>query len=435
MNPLSLSDRLQVARDLARSGKLDAAVALYQELLPQVPAEAGEFLGIYALRQGRWRDAVLLLEQAVQLSPDNPMLLENLGIAHLELDQTDKATPLFLRVLEHRPEFFVSRLYLGLAARRGGHASEALSQLYWALAQAQKRGFWLNEKTTQPWLLNRVLEASAFVRDYQMEQLLVPLKEAGNGTCAAPLDRVDAFVRSHLGVDPQKPSDPRQAPNKHYVPGLPSSPWFDTGLLPWTRRLEEMFPAILEEYQSLTGNSGVFESFLKFTSPAQIPKHLGTSGAPPRWDAFFFYRHGVRNEENCRRCPRTAALLEELPLIRLPGLAPEICFSILTPGTHILPHRGDANLRSVVHLPLMVPPDCRLKVGGEERCWEPGRVLAFDDTYEHEAWNRSDQNRIVLLMDTWNPHLTQPEQHALTRVLAAMLELSAGIERHKPVVL
>jgi aspartate beta-hydroxylase len=226
--------------------------------------------------------------------------------------------------------------------------------------------------------------------------------------------------------------DPRQAPKKHRIPGLPATPWFDPALFPWTRRLQEAFPDILAEYLSVAGVPGSLQPFLDFRSPEQIARHLGSTGPAPEWNAFFFYRHGERYEENCRRCPKTAAVLDSLPLIRLPGATPEICFSVLTPGSHILPHRGDSNLRSVVHLGLVVPPDCVLKVAGEERSWEPGGILAFDDTYEHEAWNRSGGVRAVLLMDAWNPHLTDVERSVLPRVIGAMGEIAAETERLRP---
>ena len=92
-------------------------------------------------------------------------------------------------------------------------------------------------------------------------------------------------------------------------------------------------------------------------------------------------------------------------------------------------------MRSVVHLGLAVPDDCALNVGGEARTWQPGKVLAFDDTYEHEAWNRSERARAVLLMDAWNPHLTEAEKAVLPAVVAALKKLGEDLQAHKPEVL
>jgi aspartate beta-hydroxylase len=104
-------------------------------------------------------------------------------------------------------------------------------------------------------------------------------------------------------------------------------------------------------------------------------------------------------------------------------------FSVLTPGTHILPHRGVTNTRIVCHLPLVVPGDCALVVGGERHVWRVGEAVAFDDTYEHEAWNRGSSTRVVLIIDVWNPHLTAPEREAVTALVEAIGDFNraAGI--------
>jgi aspartate beta-hydroxylase len=123
----------------------------------------------------------------------------------------------------------------------------------------------------------------------------------------------------------------------------------------------------------------------------------------------------VKNEEVCARCPETAAALDAIPQNRVPGKAPSAFFSILKPGAHIPPHTGVTNTRAIVHLPLVVPPGCSFRVGGETREWRVGEAFAFDDTIEHEAWNRSAEPRIVLILDVWNPHLDAAEQDLLAR--------------------
>jgi aspartate beta-hydroxylase len=103
-------------------------------------------------------------------------------------------------------------------------------------------------------------------------------------------------------------------------------------------------------------------------------------------------------------------------------LGPEVMFSFLSPGTHLLPHHGVTNARIVVHLPLIVPSDCALRVGGEIHAWREGRLVFFDDTYEHEAWNRSGEMRVVLIMDCWNPHLSEAERAAAHDLMAAIAD-------------
>ena len=140
------------------------------------------------------------------------------------------------------------------------------------------------------------------------------------------------------------------------------------------------------------------------------------------WSACFLWEYGERNDAVCALCPETAAALAEVPQTHLPGKAPSAFFSILRPGAHIPAHTGVTNTRAIIHLPLVVPEGCRFRVGGETREWKEGEVFAFDDTIEHEAWNDSDEIRIVLIFDVWNPHLTAPEQRYLTKLFEVVAD-------------
>ena len=73
----------------------------------------------------------------------------------------------------------------------------------------------------------------------------------------------------------------------------------------------------------------------------------------------------------------------------------------------------------MVHLPLIVPEDCSFRVGGETRNWVPGEAFAFDDTIEHEAWNRSNRDRAILIIVAWNPYLSDDVRGMIGRLYAA----------------
>lgn len=111
------------------------------------------------------------------------------------------------------------------------------------------------------------------------------------------------------------------------------------------------------------------------------------------WTVFPFYKFGEKIALTCAICPATAALIETVPGMVTAG------FSRLAPGTHITPHTGytDAVLR--FHLGLTEATDCGLRVGDETRGWHPGSAFVFDDTNEHEAWNRGTAERVILLLD------------------------------------
>ena len=102
-------------------------------------------------------------------------------------------------------------------------------------------------------------------------------------------------------------------------------------------------------------------------------------------------------------------------------------FSLLSPHTHIPAHSGETNARLLVHLPLIVPGNCRFRVGNETRDWKEGQAWIFDDTINHEAWNDSDDLRVILMIDVWNPYLSQAERAMVSELLNGVSEYySAG---------
>ncbi len=107
-----------------------------------------------------------------------------------------------------------------------------------------------------------------------------------------------------------------------------------------------------------------------------------------------------------------------MPLADIDGLCPNAMFSALAPKSHIPPHNGETNARVVAHLPLIVPEGCSYRVGFDWRRWHVGETLIFDDTIEHEARNDSDELRVVLIFDLWNP-LLLPAERELVRTMTA----------------
>ena len=95
------------------------------------------------------------------------------------------------------------------------------------------------------------------------------------------------------------------------------------------------------------------------------------------------------------------------------------CFRGCRPGAHIPPHFGTENHRITVHLPLIVPGDCEIRVGSARHAWREGELFAFDDSYEHEAWNRSGKDRVVLIFQAHNPDLRPEERAAIEHAIGA----------------
>jgi aspartate beta-hydroxylase len=256
------------------------------------------------------------------------------------------------------------------------------------------------------------------------QRLLEPLVKSYG---PASLARVFAAIRIYIGEQQPLYPDPRQRPTFFYIPDVRPSAYFDRRVFPWIGEYEEQYTDIKRELNMLLPSAQGSERV--FDSEALENENLRGYDTAPSWNGYYFYRHGVRREDNCSACPITAAALDSITLIRIREHGPEVLFSVFSPGTHLLPHRGVTNARSVSHLPLIVPPDCALRVGGEEREWREGQTLVFDDTYEHEAWNRSRQVRVVLIADVWNPYLTEVERAAVTDVISAIGDFGVEVDR------
>jgi len=200
-------------------------------------------------------------------------------------------------------------------------------------------------------------------------------------------------------------------PTFMYFPEIPTVEFFDRAEFPWLDAVEAAADEIRTELTTVlvTDRAGL-EPYISYPEkgvPLDQWKELNKSR---RWSAYFLWNQGAPQPAHLARCPRTAEVLRSVPQCDVPRRGPTAFFSILDAGTHIPPHTGVTNTRAIVHLPLIVPPDCSLRVGGETREWAPGKAWVFDDTIEHEAWNRSDTPRGVLIFDIWNPYLSAAER-------------------------
>ncbi len=162
---------------------------------------------------------------------------------------------------------------------------------------------------------------------------------------------------------------------------------------PWIRQVEARFREIRAEVDALLDRVDRIPTFNEVS-----PRQEDIAGAG--WKTFFFKVYGHDIPESHALCPRTAEALALIPDMSTAML------SILQPGKHIAAHFGPHKGVLRYHLGLRVPTTdgrCAIRVDRETRVWEEGRSLVFDDTFEHEAWNRSDAPRVVLFVDFLRP--------------------------------
>jgi aspartyl/asparaginyl beta-hydroxylase (cupin superfamily) len=223
------------------------------------------------------------------------------------------------------------------------------------------------------------------------------------GSVGEGLDRVEECLLIFTGQQAPRYLHDEQEPTRLFFPGISAVPWHDPATLPWVNAVQEAFPRIRDEFLALRAEGAQFAPYEDLYT-----KELGWRG----WDTYQLYRNGAWQHEARTRCPVTFQVLEQTPHGPRDGM-----FTILNPGVHITPHTGGVNLLLTAHLPLVVPPGCGIKVCDEQRGWQEGEVLLFDDSFIHEAWNNGSAQRAVLLWDVWHPELTAAEIAALQILL------------------
>jgi aspartyl/asparaginyl beta-hydroxylase (cupin superfamily) len=211
-----------------------------------------------------------------------------------------------------------------------------------------------------------------------------------------------------------------QKPHAFYLPGMPYQPFYPSEELAWVKEVEAATDRIEAELNAcLASRAQAFTPYVHggLEMPGQTPDTLKDHD---NWTAAFLISDGVEDTEWSASCPTVSALMGTLPLAAIRGFSPSVLFSKLKPGARIDPHTGLLNCRLICHLPLVVPAGCGLRVGEERRDVVRGEVWAFDDSINHEAWNDSADDRIVLIFDVWHPDLTEQERRDITSLLEAV---------------
>lgn len=423
MNASRTDARLRVLLDAHERALAEGQTAEASRLLAQAKAIAPDHeavlnaMAIAALRAGNAPAARQLLERAVARNPGNAALWVNLGSACRETADLEGERQALDRCLELEPRHVVALLAKGALLERLGQDFEASGIYQIALASAPPAA------QVPPALVPRLnhalecLRAQAARMDAVLDAALAPTRAQQTG---GPRMRFEHGLAAMLGKTRIYPSQPTFL----QIPYLPAPQFYPRELFPWLSVLEAATQAVAEEALAVLADpQGGLAPYVAFApgTPVDVWRDLNHKTT---WTAYHLYRDGAPVEAHLARCPQTAAVLAQLPLADLPGNAPNVYFSVLQPKTRIPPHHGVTNARAICHLPLLVPPECRFRVGAEVRDVVAGRAWVFDDSIEHEAWNDSDQVRVVLILDVWNPYVVEDERELLRTTFRVAAEFA-----------
>ena len=405
------------------------------------------------LAQGQSEQAQQCFNEAQRLLPNHPLVLHESARRMLSAGDAESALALFQAAAESAPNYVQFWLSVAAAERALGRRDAELVTLERALALDPAHLVVLLQKGAVLDLMGRSRAAAQVYKNaldtLSPELRLPPALEAhvkhARSRVAEAASSLASSIEARVG--PIRRSDPRDGrqrfersiaqilgrtkiyapqPTFMHFPFLTNHEYYPRRDFPWMEELEYATGAIREELtQLLREDVGGMQPYIAY--PDGVPlnqwRELNHSR---RWGAYFLSNEGARQEERIVRCPQTMVALSKTPQVDIPGRGPTAFFSILDAKTHIPAHAGVTNTRLTVHLPLIVPPGCGFRVGGETREWQVGRAWAFDDTIEHEAWNDSDIPRAILIFDIWHPALTLMERDLVREAMIAIADFYEG---------
>lgn len=411
----SIASLMAEAAQWMQRGQSAAAVSIWQRVLKLDPEHAPSlnYLGAYALAQGEASEAAQYLNRAIESDPSLAIAHANLSRLHSQQGDPARALEAITLAIHAEPTAWGAHFEKARLLENAGRTREAATAWHSGLQYMPESA------KNSPQLQQMVKQATAAVAESR-EQLAEFLSQRLHGLCEGRTHRELERFNHSLDIISGRRSFVTARPLMLPVPRLPAIPFFHREDFEWAPRVEAAFPSILGELNELLAADTGFEPYVQ-TAAGEPMGQFAALDRKPDWGAYFLWKNGQRIDAQADRCPLTEAAVALAPQITVPKRAPVIFFSALKPGTTIPPHNGATNARLTVHLPLIIPSDCGLRVGEETHVWEPGKLVIFDDTIRHEAWNHSKHLRVVLIFDVWHPMLTPLEREMVAHTIEGMM--------------
>nr|XP_048276054.1 aspartyl/asparaginyl beta-hydroxylase isoform X4 [Myodes glareolus] len=385
-SPRARYGKAQCEDDLAEKRRsnevLRRAIETYQEVasLPDAPTDLVKLsLKRRSERQqflGHMRGSLLTLQRLVQLFPSDTALKNDLGVGYLLMGDNDSAKKVYEEVLNVTPNDGFAKVHYGFILKAQNKIAESIPYL--------KEGIESGDPGTDDgrfyFHLGDAMQRVGDKEAYKWYEL--------------------GHKRGHFASVWQR--------SLYNVNGLKAQPWWtprETGYTELVKSLERNWKLIRDEGLMVMDKArGLF-----------LPEdeNLREKGD---WSQFTLWQQGRKNENACKGAPKTCTLLEKFS--ETTGCRRgQIKYSIMHPGTHVWPHTGPTNCRLRMHLGLVIPKEgCKIRCANETRTWEEGKVLIFDDSFEHEVWQDASSFRLIFIVDVWHPELTPQQRRSLPAI-------------------
>ncbi|XP_053859073.1 aspartyl/asparaginyl beta-hydroxylase isoform X3 [Vidua macroura] len=371
-----------LAEKMRSNEMLQQAINTYDEVvsLPNVPSDLIKLsLKREADRQqflGRMRSSLVTLQKLVQLFPSETSFKNDLGVGYLLIGDNSNAKKVYEEVLSLAPNDGFAKVHYGFILKAENKIAESIPYLQEGLESGDPG----TDDGRFYFHLGDALQRMGDKEAYKWYEL--------------------GYQRGHFASVWQR--------SLYNVKGLKAQPWWtarETGYTELVKSLEKNWKLIRDE------GLAVMDKKRSLFLPED--ENLREKGD---WSQFTLWQQGRKNENACKSVPKTCALLERFP--EATGCRRgQIKYSIMHPGTHVWPHTGPTNCRLRMHLGLVIPKEgCRIRCAQENRDWEEGKVLIFDDSFEHEVWQDAESYRLIFIVDVWHPELTAQQRRTLPAI-------------------
>jgi len=401
------------AQHLASQGLHEDAEKIYREILRLAPnnLKALHYLATRHISNGELEQAQRLIEHAIRIDFGNATWHQNLGIILRSRGYLEGALRAFEETLKINPSLGIAWVQRGDVFHALGRHEESIT----CYCSAEIiLGNLENAAAKAPPKIALTLKNAAHIlhrtRIRFIEDALSPVRQQYDRKVLRRAEEAISVVTTGKEV---RSDDPLQKPTGFLFPGLAAKPFFERSEFAFLDEIEKSAGDILDEARKLPGEVDLSMNYKSSDAGAGMPRwqpltdNLAFSG-------LYLYRRSFKQREATFHCPQTMTAVEALPLAQLNGLAPDVYLSKLNQHSRTSARYGVSNFKLKVLLPLLAPRGCAIKVGDVTRQLHQGECLIFDESFEHERWNRSQETCLALEFEIWHAGVTQAEREFLS---------------------